>query len=136
MPSAQKALLAMILQKSGFDATPFTQPLRALEASRTDSPDLLISDVMMPELNGIELATQMQQVCPSCRVLLFSGQANTQMLLDSARASGNHFECVGKPVHPTTCSVKSERDSALLKQYRVTTYMPKWRVTARTGEIK
>jgi DNA-binding NtrC family response regulator len=93
--------LALILQKSGFEAVPFTQPLKVLESSRTDLPDLLISDVMMPVLNGIDLAIQIQEICPSCKVLPLSGQANTQRLLDSARLTGNHFECVAKPVHPT-----------------------------------
>ena len=93
--------LTMILQKSGFDAVPFTQPLKALEASRSDPPDLLISDVMMPELNGIALTIQMRRVCPNCKVLLFSGQVSTQGLLDAARASGSHFEVLAKPVHPT-----------------------------------
>jgi DNA-binding NtrC family response regulator len=93
--------LAMILQNSGFDATPFTRPRRALEASRFDSPDLLISDVVMPELNGIELAIQLQQICPDCKVLLFSGQAATGDLLAAARANGNDFDVIGKPVHPT-----------------------------------
>jgi DNA-binding NtrC family response regulator len=92
--------LAMILQTSGFDATSFTHPLEALEAGGAKSPDLLISDVMMPELNGIDLAIQMQQIYPGCKVLLFSGQVDTQSLLETARANGNHFELIGKPVHP------------------------------------
>jgi DNA-binding NtrC family response regulator len=92
--------LAIILRNSGFDATPFIQPLKALEASRFQSPDLLITDVVMPEINGIELAIQLQQICPKCKVLLFSGQANTRSLLDSARANGNDFEIISKPVHP------------------------------------
>jgi len=58
--------LAIILRNSGFDATPFTEPLKALEASRSHSPDLLISDVVMPEINGIELAIQLLQICPEC----------------------------------------------------------------------
>ena len=73
--------LAMILQKSGFEATSFTHPLKALEASGSESPDLLISDVMMPELNGIDLAIRMKEICPECKVLLFSGQANTHQKL-------------------------------------------------------
>jgi FixJ family two-component response regulator len=55
----------------------------------------------MPEINGIELAIQLLQICPECKVLLFSGQANTQSLLESARANGNDFEIISKPVHPT-----------------------------------
>jgi DNA-binding NtrC family response regulator len=93
--------LAIILQNSGFDATPFTEPLKALEASRSHSPDLLISDVVMPEINGIELAIQLLQICPECKVLLFSGQANTQVILETAQANGHDFEIISKPVHPT-----------------------------------
>ena len=93
--------LAMILQNYGFDASPFIHPLRALEASRSESPDLLISDVVMPEINGIELATLIKEICPDCKVLLFSGQASTQDLLESARYRGSGFEVISKPVHPT-----------------------------------
>jgi DNA-binding NtrC family response regulator len=107
--------LAIILRNSGFDATPFIQPLKALEASRFQSPDLLITDVVMPEINGIELAIQLQQICPKCKVLLFSGQANTRSLLDSARANGNDFEVISKPVHPTDL-LKRVRDGFGLAQ--------------------
>jgi CheY-like chemotaxis protein len=40
--------LATILKQSGFEATAFTNPLEALDATRLKTPDLLISDVMMP----------------------------------------------------------------------------------------
>jgi DNA-binding NtrC family response regulator len=105
--------LAMILHKSGFDATSFTHPLKALEASGAESPDLLISDVMMPELNGIDLAIRIKEICPECKVLLLSGQANTQSLLETARVNGNHFELIGKPVHPTDLLRKIRHDCGL-----------------------
>lgn len=93
--------LAVILRQQGFDATSFSEPLEALEAAQSDAPDLLISDVVMPHLSGIDLAIQVQQKCPNCRVLLFSGQAATGHLLEAARAGGHDFELMTKPVHPT-----------------------------------
>ena len=92
--------LAMILCHQGFDATPFTAPLEALKAARSNAPDLLISDVVMPELSGVDLAIQVKEQCPDCRVLLFSGQAATANLLKDARAAGHDFELLTKPVHP------------------------------------
>jgi len=74
--------------------------LEALSAAREMAPDLLISDVVMPLLSGIELAIQLRELCPNCKVLLFSGQAATASMLDSARASGHDFEVLAKPVHP------------------------------------
>ena len=65
---------ALILSHYGFDAVFFTSPLDALLAARLDAPDLLVSDIVMPQISGILLAIRMQACCPGCRVLLFSGQ--------------------------------------------------------------
>jgi DNA-binding NtrC family response regulator len=92
--------MGMILGNFGFDATSFTEPLKALEACRSHSPDLLISDVMMPGINGIELAIQLLKISPECKVLLFSGQAATVDLLEAARSRGTNFEVIAKPVPP------------------------------------
>jgi DNA-binding NtrC family response regulator len=93
--------LGLILRHKGFDAISFHAPLDALEAARSKIPDLLISDVVMPRLSGIELAIRVQEQCPDCKVLLFSGQAATAGMLEAARANGHNFEILSKPVHPT-----------------------------------
>jgi DNA-binding response OmpR family regulator len=93
--------VALILQQSGFNAIAFTNPLHALEAAKSDTPDLLISDVMMPEMSGIDLAIAFRALCPACRILLFSGQSTTSDLLKAAREQGHHFRLLTKPVHPT-----------------------------------
>ena len=92
--------LAIILSKSGFLTTSFTDPLEALLAAETDPPDFLITDVMMPKLNGIDLGVQFKAIYPSCRILLFSGQAATSDLIRNTRASGPNFPMMTKPVHP------------------------------------
>ena len=92
--------LAAILRMNGFSARFFTSPLAALAATRSESPDLVISDVAMPGISGIELAIQMRAQCPNCKILLFSGQAATADLLDRARVQGHEFEILAKPVHP------------------------------------
>lgn len=92
--------LGLILRQHGFDAHSFDHPMDALRASHDMAPDLLITDVVMPLLSGIELAVQMREGCPNCRVLLFSGQPATTDLLEMARAQGHDFEALAKPVHP------------------------------------
>ncbi len=92
--------LALILQKSGYTSRFFTDPLEALEHIKADPPDLLISDVVMPQLSGIDLAMQTRAHCADCKILLFSGQASTTDLLGEARRLGHHFTLLPKPVHP------------------------------------
>jgi DNA-binding NtrC family response regulator len=93
--------LAVILNMRGFSARFFTRPLEALTAAQSDIPDLLISDVAMPGLSGIDLAIQMRAQHPECEILLFSGQAATLDLLEDARNQGHDFHLLLKPVHPT-----------------------------------
>jgi CheY-like chemotaxis protein len=93
--------LAMILGKSGFVATSFTNPLEALEKATMRSPGLLLTDVVMPVISGVDLAIRMKEKCPKCKILLFSGQAETTDLLTAARKQGHNFPLVAKPIHPT-----------------------------------
>jgi DNA-binding NtrC family response regulator len=67
--------LTTILKMNGFSAECFTDPTAALKASVAWMPDLLISDVVMPQLSGIELAILMMNENPQLEVLLISGQA-------------------------------------------------------------
>jgi CheY-like chemotaxis protein len=92
--------LATILRNEGFDAEYFNEPLAALQAARSSWPNLLLTDVVMPRMSGIELAIQVRQDCPDCKVLLFSGQASTLDLLSEARRDGHCFDLLSKPAHP------------------------------------
>jgi len=104
--------LAAILNMNGFSARFFTQPREALHAAQSDVPDLLLSDVTMPGLSGIDLAIQVRALCPRCKILLFSGQAAAVDLLVDARSQGHDFDLLLKPVHPTVLlsTIRKPRD--------------------------
>lgn len=92
--------LAMILNQSGFEARAVYSAEKALEQAATFAPDMLISDVIMADLNGIDAAIQFRVMLPKIKILLFSGQAATADLLEKARTKGYEFEILAKPVHP------------------------------------
>lgn len=92
--------LAMILNNSGFQARVAYSGEKALELASEYRPDMLISDVIMGGLNGIDAAIKIRKILPSIKILLFSGQAATADLLEKARAQGYEFEILAKPVHP------------------------------------
>jgi DNA-binding response OmpR family regulator len=93
--------LAAILRQNGFAAIAAYDGRSALEIARVDPPDLLLSDVAMPGMSGIDLAIAISQATPGCKVILFSGQATTVDLLSTARDAGHDFTTLAKPLHPT-----------------------------------
>ena len=93
--------LSLILSKSGFSTLTAYDASSALELVKTTPPDILISDVIMPGMTGIELAVAFTQLLPECPILLFSGNASMVDLLEEVRNDGHDFTILTKPVHPT-----------------------------------
>ncbi len=92
--------LVVILNRAGFNASAVYSGSEAVEVAKSVKPDLIISDVAMPDMNGIEAMILVRSFLPTCKVLLFSGHAATVDLLENARARGHNFDILAKPVHP------------------------------------
>ncbi len=92
--------LAIILNQNGFDAQAVYSGEKAVETAKTLLPNMVISDVIMQDMNGIDAAILIREMLPACKILLFSGQAATADLLERARTQGHNFEILAKPVHP------------------------------------
>jgi DNA-binding NtrC family response regulator len=92
--------LAMIFRASGFEARSVYSGERAVELAPAFEPDVLISDVIMRGMTGIEVAIHVREHIPGCKVLLFSGQAATSELIQAADTKGYRFDILNKPVHP------------------------------------
>jgi DNA-binding response OmpR family regulator len=92
--------LAEILTRSGYTGVAEYDADSALETALLTPPEMLITDVVLPGMTGIELAISVRRIFPECKIILFSGQASTADLLASARADGHHFTLLNKPLHP------------------------------------
>jgi CheY-like chemotaxis protein len=93
--------LSTILSRSGYCTRPAYDGRSALEIARVLRPALVISDVVMPGMTGIELALALEALLPKCKILLFSGQAATVDLLLQAREMEHNFAILNKPIHPS-----------------------------------
>jgi len=98
--------LAIILNQAGFEARAVYSGEKAIESLDSFQPDMLISDVIMTGMTGIEAAIATRARRPNCKILLFSGQAATADLLEKAQLDGHEFEILAKPVHPTDLLAK------------------------------
>jgi CheY-like chemotaxis protein len=98
--------LAIILNQAGFEARAVFSGEQAIELLESFQPEMLIADVVMPGMTGIEAAIAIRNKLPKCNILLFSGQATTTELLERARTQGHEFEILAKPVHPSDLLAK------------------------------
>jgi len=104
--------LALILNQGGFVARAVYTCQNALEVAPAFQPDMLVSDVLMADRNGVDAAIQMRKILPDIRVFLLSGQAATTEMIARSKASDLGFEVLIKPVHPQELIRKLQRASA------------------------
>ena len=100
--------LAIILNQAGFEATAVYSGDEAIQIANTFQPDVLISDVIMFGLNGIDAAIEIRKMLPACKILLLSGQNSAVDLLEEARSQGHDFEIIAKPIPPNDLLARLE----------------------------
>ena len=93
--------LAEILSRNGYQCVAAYDADSAIETALLRPPEMLITDVVLPGMNGIDLAIHIRRIFPDCKIILFSGQASTADLLSAANRQGHQFVLISKPVHPT-----------------------------------
>src|SRR3954467_10999144 len=69
--------LRIIFSGNGLSVITAADGLEALEMARLMPPDVLISDVAMPGLNGFDLAVEVQTTVPECDIILITGEPST-----------------------------------------------------------
>lgn len=93
--------LVIILNASGYEAQAAYDCSSARARASAWPPDLILSDIALPDGNGVDLAIELQRQYPDADVLLFSGQEASEVALRRAAHAGHQFEVLAKPVHPT-----------------------------------
>lgn len=87
-------LVSTVLSSRGYEVKAVSSPLQALELARaTPCFDLLVSDVIMPEMCGPELVKRITRICPNAAVVLMSGHISCEEL-------PRHAKFIGKPFLP------------------------------------
>ena len=92
--------LAAILELAGYEVCAVYGGDAALRLLEMFQPDLVITDVTMPGVTGVEVAFAARATLPRCKILLFSGHASLHDLLRTSQGEGLQFELVTKPIRP------------------------------------
>jgi CheY-like chemotaxis protein len=89
-----------ILNRFGFRAVHAYNGQTALRIAAKLKPEYLLADVLMPLMNGVELAIAITRILPATKILLFSGQTGIADILRQGKEEGYVFDLIAKPVHP------------------------------------
>ncbi len=94
--------LALILSNEGFLVSTFYNAQDANERAQQEAPDIVLSDIHMPNMDGITLASKLHEKLPRCRIVLISGNA-TNFSTQVSELNDNgwpELELLSKPVPP------------------------------------
>ena len=89
-----------ILRRVGYVVAVEYSGTDAVSSARFFRPHVLLADIVMPDLNGVEAAIRIRGFLPSCRALLRTGLPEGVRLWETARARGFAFEMLPKPASP------------------------------------
>ncbi len=93
--------LAQFLKLSGYVVTTANDGLEGIERVKADCPDIIISDICMPNLDGIEMVKQLRETTEFRAVPVIMVTAlSSDTLLNSVNAGAN--EAMRKPINPDT----------------------------------
>ena len=90
-------LLTFNLEKEGYEVYSALNGKKGLEVAKRELPDLIILDVMMPEMDGIELARRATELDPDMKVVFITGFAAVALNPDSQ--APKDAKILSKPFH-------------------------------------
>ena len=92
-----RRFLAKALQNAGYDVASFDNGLAAYHRLREESFELVLTDIVMPEMDGIELARRATELDPDVKVMFITGFAAVALNPDSR--APKDAKVLSKPFH-------------------------------------
>lgn len=103
---AMRTYLSRALESAGFDVAAVDRGTAALPLLETERFDLLLSDIVMPEMDGIELAQRCAELSPSTKVMFITGFAAVTL---KANREAPQARVLSKPFHLKDLVLEVER---------------------------
>ncbi|WP_088226368.1 response regulator [Desulfosporosinus sp. FKB] len=110
-----RSLLNALFSSKGYTVSTATSGIEALSLAKEQLPDLIISDIKMPGLNGLELREQLHRYNPNIRVILMSAYTDQQEINEILHNGGIDY-VMTKPFDLEELSIAV--DNLLLNEHR------------------
>ena len=94
---SMRSYLVRALERAGHQVKSFAEGASAFEEIKLATFDLLLTDIVMPEMDGIELARRAAELDPSLKIMFITGFAAVALNADST--APKHAKVLSKPIH-------------------------------------
>ncbi|MFK4870869.1 MULTISPECIES: cell cycle two-component system response regulator CpdR [unclassified Novosphingobium] len=113
---AMRTYLARALENAGYDVLAVDRGTEALPYLEAQHFDLLLSDIVMPEMDGIELAQRCAEISPATKVMFITGFAAVSL---RASREAPHAKVLSKPFHLRDIVLEVQRVFGLSEHARL-----------------
>lgn len=113
---AMRAYLARALENAGFEVVAVDRGTKAIPLLENEDFDLLLSDIVMPELDGIELAQRCAEISPHTKVMFITGFAAVTL---KASRSAPQAKVLSKPFHLRDLVMEIQRTFGQVSQVSI-----------------
>jgi DNA-binding NtrC family response regulator len=94
---SQRRVMEYILSEEGYSVTPAASGEEALKVFREETPDLVLTDMSMPGMSGLDVLAEMKRLAPHVPVVIITAFGTIRTAVEAMR--GGAFEYVAKPVN-------------------------------------
>jgi two-component system, cell cycle response regulator CpdR len=92
-----RRFLVKALQNAGYEVMSYDNGMAAYQRLREEPFELLLTDIVMPEMDGIELARRAAELDPDIKIMFITGFA--AVALNSDSSAPKHAKVLSKPIH-------------------------------------
>jgi two-component system cell cycle response regulator CpdR len=92
-----RRFLVKALENAGFQVSPHDNGMSAYQRLREEPFEMLLTDIVMPEMDGIELARRASELDPDIKIMFITGFAAVALNADST--APKHAKVLSKPIH-------------------------------------
>ena len=119
-------LLSISLSDEGYEVITAADGREALEIFRAQAPSIVMSDIKMPGMDGLELLATIKQESPATEVIMITGHGDMEVAIKSLKMDATDF--VTKPIHDDALEIALKRATDRISMRR--------RIKAYTDELE
>ncbi|NLN26767.1 MAG: response regulator [Firmicutes bacterium] len=96
--SFMRMRLRRVVTEAGHDVIEAANGLEAIEMYKEHKPDVVLMDITMPEMDGVEALKQIIELDPNAKVIMCTALGQKSMVMESVKAGAKDF--IVKPFQP------------------------------------